>query len=297
MILIPDNISTLLQWAKDPKNNVHIKDMEMVTSKLVKLHEQKAEHIHIIADFDNTLTQYWDNGKRSLSSHGVLEETSLMPSDVRTKLNELYKKYYPIEIRHDLPKEDKVKAMVEWWTTAHQIFIDCGLNKATLKEAVRTTRIIFRPLLKEFINLVSKRQIPLLIFSAGLGDVIYELLNLEEGYWTSDMAIVSNHMIFDEKDVLIGFKDPLIHVLNKNEAGLPATVHAEKVAHRDNVILLGDSLGDLHMADGIRHEVKLTIGFLNHDVDSSLARYSEAFDIVLLNDTSLEFLLMLLSAI
>jgi 5'-nucleotidase len=296
-MIIPDNIHSLLRWAQDPKNNVHIKDLEKVTRKLVQLHEQKAEHIHVIADFDNTLTQYWDNGKRSLSSHGVLEESSLMPSDVRTKLNELYKKYYPIEIRHDLPKDEKVKAMVEWWTTAHQIFIDCGLTKSTLKEAVRTTRILFRPLLKEFIDLVSKRQIPLLIFSAGLGDVIYELLNLEEGYWTSDMAIVSNYMIFNDEGLLVGFKDPLIHVLNKNEAGLPSTIHAEKVAHRDNVILLGDSLGDLHMADGLRHEVKLTVGFLNHDVDNSLARYEDAFDIVLLNDTSLEFILMLISAI
>jgi cytosolic 5'-nucleotidase 3 len=297
MLLIPDSIQALLEWSKRKENNVHIKNMDIVTKKLTALHQQKAQHIHIIADFDNTLTQYWDSGKRSLSSHGVLENSVFLPSSVKGKLLDLYNKYYPIEINHDLPKEVRIKSMVEWWSQAHQIFIDSGLSRSVLKEAVKKARILFRPLLKEFISLVTGKGIPLLIFSAGLGDIIYELLTLEPGYWTSDMAIVSNHMIFDDNNVLTGFKDPLIHVFNKNEAGLPESLHAEKVAHRDNVILLGDSLGDLKMADGIRHEVKLTIGFLNHDVDTLLAPYEDAFDIVLLNDTSLEFVILMIAAI
>lgn len=51
------------------------------------------------------------------------------------------------------------------------------------------------------------------------------------------------------------------------------------------------------MGDGVEHKVKLSIGFLNYDVEKQLDLYSDAFDIVLTNDTSLEFIIMLLALI
>lgn len=59
---------------------------------------------------------------------------------------------------------------------------------------------------------------------------------MDNGLWTDDMAIVSNRMVF-ENDVCVGFQDPLIHSLNKNEAGMSESVHAQKVSNRDNVVL------------------------------------------------------------
>ena len=58
---------------------------------------------------------------------------------------------------------------------------------------------------------------------------------------------------------------------------------------------MGDSLGDLRMADGVEHQVKLTIGFLNHDTEKLLEQYAGAYDIVILNDSSLEFVNLLIS--
>jgi hypothetical protein len=103
-------------------------------------------------------------------------------------------------------------------------------------------------------------------------------------------------MIFNDNGICIGFKEPIIHVFNKSEASIHDG-HNKKINGRQNVILLGDSLGDVHMADGINHKVKLSIGFLNHDVENLLPLYEDAFDVVLLNDTSLEWVLMLLSAL
>ncbi len=58
---------------------------------------------------------------------------------------------------------------------------------------------------------------------------------------------------------------------------------------------MGDSLGDLRMADGVDHHVKLTIGFLNHDKEKLLEQYAGVYDIVILNDSSLGFVNLLLS--
>jgi len=56
-------------------------------------------------------------------------------------------------------------------------------------------------------------------------------------------------------------------VFNKSENALHKSDYFEKLMHRDNIILLGDSLGDLRMAHGAAecHNI-LTVGFLNDKV-------------------------------
>ncbi len=57
---------------------------------------------------------------------------------------------------------------------------------------------------------------------------------------------------------------------------------------RQNVILLGDSLGDLHMADGLDNpEGVLKIGFLNANIEERLETYMNLYDIVLMNDQTM----------
>lgn len=40
----------------------------------------------------------------------------------------------------------------------------------------------------------------------------------------------------------------------------------QELSGRSNVILLGDSIGDASMADGVSHDTVLKIGFLNDNV-------------------------------
>lgn len=67
--------------------------------------------------------------------------------------------------------------------------------------------------------------------------------------------------------VLKAFKGELIHIYNKREGALLNTGHFQELRTRPNVVLLGDSLGDLTMADGVQDmENILKIGFLNDKV-------------------------------
>lgn len=67
--------------------------------------------------------------------------------------------------------------------------------------------------------------------------------------------------------VLKAFKGELIHIYNKREGALLNTGHFQELRTRPNVLLLGDSLGDLAMADGVQDmENILKIGFLNDKV-------------------------------
>ena len=58
---------------------------------------------------------------------------------------------------------------------------------------------------------------------------------------------------------------------------------------RKNIILVGDSEGDVKMADGIDANVVFKIGFLNQNVEKLLDKYLEIYDIVLLNDPDMKF--------
>lgn len=68
--------------------------------------------------------------------------------------------------------------------------------------------------------------------------------------------------------MLIGWKGDLIHTFNKNESAIHKSDYFSRLRHRENVLLLGDSIGDLRMAEGAtdaKHILK--IGFLNHKVN------------------------------
>lgn len=67
--------------------------------------------------------------------------------------------------------------------------------------------------------------------------------------------------------VLRGFKGELIHVYNKHDGALRNTEYFKQQKENSNIILMGDSLGDLSMADGVPSvENILKIGFLNDKV-------------------------------
>jgi hypothetical protein len=53
--------------------------------------------------------------------------------------------------------------------------------------------------------------VPVLIFSAGVGDVLEEVLRREDAFFPN-LKVVSNYMEFDETGRLRTFKDPLIHM-------------------------------------------------------------------------------------
>lgn len=64
-----------------------------------------------------------------------------------------------------------------------------------------------------------------------------------------------------------GFKGELIHVYNKHDGALRRTEYFSHLKENSNIVLLGDSLGDLSMADGVPNvENILKIGYLNDKV-------------------------------
>ncbi|KAJ3271642.1 hypothetical protein HDV01_006512 [Terramyces sp. JEL0728] len=288
-----NKVELLIDYIK-ANPDIETKNLDSVVNKINQIHSQGLDHLHFIADFDFTMTRFFHLGLRSMSSHSIINKSTYCSQDVKDKLSVLFSTFHPFELDHDITLEEKTVKMIEWWTSEHEILVSLGLTQSDLEACVDQNPVTFRPFLKELIDLATKLNVPFLVFSAGLGDVI-EIVLKKAGLLTRDMAIVSNRMEFGQ-DKIIGFKEPLIHTLNKNEAAMDKE-HYDKVKDRDNVILMGDSIGDLHMADGIPHKTKLTVGFLNTNVQNLRDLYLEKFDIVLTNDTTLETLYLLLQVL
>lgn len=72
----------------------------------------------------------------------------------------------------------------------------------------------------------------------------------------------------------------MIHVYNKHDGALKNTEYFKQLKDNSNIILLGDSQGDLSMADGVANvEHILKIGYLNDKVSSLITSwtFSERF--------------------
>ncbi|KAI8823504.1 pyrimidine 5'-nucleotidase [Fimicolochytrium jonesii] len=274
-------------------NSLHIKNREKVLEKINRILEDGVQNVHVISDFDMTISKYWVNGERNVGSHRLLALSSRVTAEFREKTDAVYRHYYPIEISRTVSHEDKVQAMVEWWTKAHESILELKLTKDDLERIAHEVQIVLREGAVDFADLCAKMDVPLLVFSAGLGDAIEAVLK-NKGMLKPNVHIVSNMLRFDSKGVGVAFHEPLIHTFNKNEAAVGGP-YIEAIIGRTNVILMGDSIGDLQMGEGLKHDVQLTIGFLNHDKDALIDEYASAFDIVVLDDGPMSIAIEILS--
>ena len=262
-----------------------------------KISEEGIERLHVISDFDKTLTKLFVNGKKFNSIISLLREDNAINSDYERKAHELFDKYHPIELDLKIPLEEKKKAMQEWWTTHFNLLLQMGLNKKDIHEVIEKKKIQFREGCLDFIDCLHDKNIPLVILSSsGLGDAISILLKKEKRLYPN-VHIITNLFEWDKKGNAIKIKKPIIHIMNKDETSVKNYPFYDKIKNRKNVLLLGDSLGDIGMIKGFDYNNLIKIGFLNEKVNEHLEIYKKNFDVVILNDSSMDYVNGLLKEI
>ncbi|KAM3598711.1 uncharacterized protein V6R79_021644 [Siganus canaliculatus] len=268
--------------------SVCMRDPQRVHGILQSMLNAGSNTLQVISDFDMTLTRFAYNGKRCPTCHNILESSKVITSECKEKLKELLDTYYPIEIDCSRSIEEKLPLMVEWWTKAHELLVQQKIKRDLLAVAVGESEAKLRDGYQLFFDHLHKHCIPLLIFSAGIGDILEEVIR-QADVFHPNVKVFSNYMDFNNAGVLTGFKGELIHIYNKREGALLNTGHFQELRTRPNVLLLGDSLGDLTMADGVQDmENILKIGFLNDKVEERKKSYLDSYDIVLVKDETME---------
>ena len=256
-----------------------------------------AEKIHILADFDRTLTSLYNKGKKVLSLMSLLDKNYLTP-EYHRRYQALHDKYFPIEADTKIPLAEKKKAMAQWWQAVFNLLIESKLNKKDLKKLVESQDIRFRDGFNDFTVFLKSKDIPLIIISStGVGGETISMYLEKENKLYPNIYIIANIFEWDENGYLVGVKEPIIYVANKDEAIIKNFHVFDLIKGRKNVILLGDMIEDVGMVKGFDYKNLIKIGFLSDEVEKNLDSYKNYYDVVILNDSGLDYINELLREI
>lgn len=243
-----------------------------------RIHNWKDNSIHVLTDFDKTITEGSSN-----SSWSILSKSGLVPKEYVEERQKLYDYYRPIEINEELDYETKSKLMTEWWEKHINLLIKYKMSEEVINKAANDYRIMsFRKGAKEFLQNMKDRNIPVIIISAGIGNFIKQFL-IKNGCDFDNIFIVSNFIKF-EKGMAVGITGNVTHSLNKNEVFLPNEI-SELIEKRENIILLGDAISDIRMAKEEDRDKALKIGFLEEKAKENQKYFEDNFDVVCTENT------------
>jgi HAD superfamily hydrolase (TIGR01544 family) len=144
----------------------------------------------------------------------------------------------------------------------------------------------------EFLETLDKANIPVVIMSAsGLWEDSIALYLEKHLSKNNKIHIISNGFVWDENEIAIKHKEPIITSLSKDETVISQENFPEiytEISKRKNLILLGDQIDDIDMLTWFDHDTVLKIWFLNDPSDEKIKIYQDHFDIILLWDSGME---------
>ncbi len=163
--------------------------------------------------------------------------------------------------------------MREWWIEEFGGVTRYKVHKDDIKKAATSDTLVLRPYVKELFEIAKDNNIPILILTAGVADIIiYKLakeglLSLDdEGGIESNknVKVIGNRFIYDEYGYVTGTIAPLVYIMNKYEI----MKSLDKKIHADTAFVLGDHPADINMCDPANHKKVIRFGFLNNKVNN-----------------------------
>lgn len=233
------------------------------------------ENFCVLIDFDRTITTY-----RSPDSWDIAGKAANKGCD--RELSDLYEKYRPIEVDYNIEYKEKYRKMEEWYNACMNTYYKYNFNKYKLQKAVKASKLEFRKGAKEFLESNFKNNIPVIIISAGVGNVIKEFLKQNNCFF-NNMLLISNTFTFDERGNAKSLENSLIHTMNKTIEGKVKEKWKEEFLNRKYRLLLGDTIEDIDMTDNKENTIK--VGFLDKNLEN-IDAYKKEFDILLTENDS-----------
>ncbi len=227
----------------------------------------------VAIDFDRTITA--NNSEDSWDACG-----NILGKGYKNESNELYKKYGPIESDYLISFEQKNKAMVEWYYESLKLYYKYNLTLDKLEESLNNSNLIFRSGAKEFLQEMYIKNIPVIILSAGIGNVIEGFFKKNDCYY-DNIYIISNFLEFDEFGNILEYKGKLIHTLNKTMKGHLNFEFNKKIEGKKFRLLIGDFIEDKKMLPSEEWDRSILVGFLTKEIRQNMKVYRDNFDVVL----------------
>ncbi len=257
---------------------IHINNKE----KLDKLKD--LSDFYIITDFDRTLT----TGDSEPSMGIVPQFLGGKCLEERTKI---FNYYRPLELDYTIKEKEKQKIMKEWANKSFTL-ISKYLTQDIIYKALENANIHFRKGAKDFLEKMNNKNIPVIIMSSGVGNIIKAFLEKEECLF-NNIEIVSNFFEFQEERANIDLNN-IMATLNKEYEKISEDIR-NKLEQKENAIIFGDLIEDIKMANKEKLSNTITFGFLDANVEQNLETYNNNFDIVLTDDNNFNDIIKILN--
>lgn len=207
---------------------------------------------------------------------GVIRRSNRVSKKIYVKLHLNYTRYYDCLFENKISDHERFIMAEKWWTKDMNL-IAKELKLETLLQIIQDDELVMRENFLKFLELITSKNIPVIIFSAGIGNFIETYLKFKN-IDTENIYVVSNFIDFNSRK----FRPPLIHSLNKHQIDITALDFWPKIALKTDVLVIGDYIDDHMMADSIGEERNIyKIGFLNKaDCPVYRQKYLQAFDII-----------------
>ncbi len=236
--------------------------MKYINSKKIDNIKLTKENFYVLIDFDRTLTK-----GNSISGWRVLYYSGLLGDDFTKRYDEIHDK-------HNETWEDRFKAYIN-------LLREKGLNNEIIKDAVKDTKLELRDGAKEFLLQMYNLNIPVIIISCSLKNVIKEYLKFNNCYY-NNIFIYSNYYDIEDNG-----KNDIYEVTphSKNKIAFSKELN-EIIKTRDYALLFGDIVDDVNMVSKDKLNSTITVGFLDKKIEENLELYKSTFDIVLTDNAN-----------
>ena len=302
-----------------PENNISIKDIPNFSLKLNNLiisYKSNRGNIIFITDFDYTITKRYNYQKNStlFSSYRFYDE-SLIGGDQQKILdiqNQLCNEYMKYETDSTYDKKIREQKVHEFYSKSLDVYINPKFTRNSIGKMLEKFKEKYelRKYTKELFELLIKLEIPIVIVSGGVKEVIIDLLktsinNFEKYLSEKKIIIIANELYFEEGKGCIGHSTNVIYAFNKSNF-VKETIK-NNFPQVKNVIVMGDHLNDFDSVQDLeinKNDI-IGIGFVNikpeilndetkkEIIKKNVEEYNNVYDVNLIGDNDFDFIIKL----
>lgn len=224
----------------------------------------------MLTDFDFTITKLYNYQKNvSLGSSYRFYDESLIGGDqqkVTKAQDDLCKIYINYERDTSIDIKIREQKMHEFYSKSLDIYINPKFTRDSIGKMLEKLKDKFeiRKYLKEYFELLIELEIPIIIISGGIKEVIIDLLKQSikdfELYCTQKkIMIIANELIFDKENGCIGYNPDVIYTFNKSS--FVKKIIEKNFPQIENYLIFGDHLNDYDSVLDLNLTQEHIIGF------------------------------------
>lgn len=240
-----------------------------------KIQKMKLNSIYFLVNFDNVIT---DNN--SSDTWSAIQDNMSSKKKITKKIEELNYKYREIESDNNIEFDCKCNFIEEIWKENLSLIKEQHFDDKKISNIVsKKNKLRIRGGVKKFLEVTYEKNIPVIIISDGISEVIKCLLKCNKCYY-DNITIISNSILTDDKNNL----KMIIHPLNKNELSLPDEIKA-KINGRKTSILLASSINDINMLSKVKLNDSIKVAFLDRNINENFDIFLNYFNIIYTHNT------------